>query len=380
MAAKFKSKLSKIALVFCATTWFAANGMAQDLQIMVNGPWAYVKDPNHAGKIVIIGARSKHHGPAMMFSGEDADQFPKKINSTTLGLGSYDVIFQTTCKDPAPPPSVFSVDNIPVDKVKALIAGPGDRYSISLPEPCSYSYARRSWSKVDSNLPIKAPEASYTTWMVLHYSLPTSPQALVTGSTDDQTVSYKNKPIDFTSVISTNPKAISIVLGSDELLDTDTDCDSTSNMSVRDTGALFEKTLHVHFPKILQNGSQSHEYLPQCVDASSMLKKTVSLKMLHLTDVIESYFERPSRESLASARTALTTLKNELNSNSKIPAVVDRELSSLDLRGRNDPLPTSGNTSTSHPRRLPQTAKFISRLSAGAGDCRGTQFYVTTVP
>jgi|GEM_PF-4658323 len=380
MRAKYTTKVLKFALVLCAITWFSTNGIAQqEVQIMVNGPWAYVKDPNHAGKIVIIAAKSKHHGPAMMFGGEDADQFPKKINSTTLDLGNYDLAFQTTCKNPAPPPGVFPLNNIPLDKVKVLIAGPGDRYSISLPEPCSYSYAHQSWSKVDSNLPIKAPEANYTTWMVLHYSLPVSPQALVTGSTDDQTVSYKSKPIDFTSATSSNPKAISIVLGSDELFDTDTECDSTSNISVRNTGALFEQPLHVHFPRIV-NGAQSHQYLPQCVDASAMLKKTVSLKMLRLTDVIESYFERPSHERLAAARTALTSLKNDLTSNSKIPEDVSRELSSLDLRMRNDLLRASSNISAPIPRRLAHTTNFILRLSAGAGDCRGSQLYITTVP
>jgi hypothetical protein len=372
----------KLVVIFAAFLIVVQRLPAQNIevQIMVDGPWSYVADPDHAGKIVIIAPNSSHHGPVTIFPGEFADQFSKQSYPTVAPIGNYDIDFQTTCSAPAPPPNTFKISGVPTPDVKTLIAGPGNRFSISLPAPCSYSSARRSRAKIDTKLPIGTGETDYTTWMVLHYKVSNIPRALVTGSSDDLTVAYKSKPVGFKNINSANPAAISIVLGSDEPYDTDPECDSTSNVSVRDAGALFKKVLHAHYPTI-SNGKQTDIYSPNCVDASIMLEKHLSVQLLHELDVVEAYFTSPNTTHLADAEGALTKLKETLNSLGKPPDNVIRELDSIRLHEKSNSASLPGNVKTSATLpKAPQTKMYVQMLTAGAGDCRGAQFDVTTVP
>src|SRR6185437_792083 len=228
-----------------------------EVEIMVSGPWAYVADPDNTKRIVIIAPDAPHHGPVTIFSGEDAAQYANQIKPFNGSLGSYNLDFATDCTSTQHPPDTYHIGGVSPDAVRKLIKGPGGRYAISLPIPCSYTVDQSSRFKIDSTDPTKAPDVSYANLMILHYSLTGDANAVISGAPDG------GQPVKdtraFSSLHDGDPPAISIVFGTDSPWDTDPDCDSTSNISFRKAIALFQPNsgLHVLFPRVTR-GAPGH--------------------------------------------------------------------------------------------------------------------------
>ena len=61
----------------------AVDSCAQkEVQIMVNGPWAYAAPNASSGSMIyIVAPKSQHHGSVTIFSGEDAYDFNNPFNA-----------------------------------------------------------------------------------------------------------------------------------------------------------------------------------------------------------------------------------------------------------------------------------------------------------
>lgn len=379
--------LVKLAFLLFATM-LSTSGSAQEIQVMVSGPWAYVRDPNtvNGDRIVLIAPVSKHHGPVRIFSGEYADQFAQQTDPVISEVGHYTLDFSSPspCKSGAAPAGTYHLTGVSAGDVAKLITGPAPRFAISLPAPCSYSWQRQDWSKIDVRDPTTATETPYTTWMVLHYNMAGTIHAFISGSSDDNTLTYNKRLVDFTNDPGDSP-SISIVLGTDSPYDTDRTCDSTSNASFRDAIGLFtNKVPHIIFPEIDAAGKQTHSYDDtRCVDASpTFLDHRSTMQALKATSVVRTYFKAPNHVNLLKAHSAFDELAKILSSSPSIPSKVHEELSLItlpQLEAAGAAAPKNAELHLRSIHALDEIREYVQHLfSAGAADCRAAQIDVTT--
>ncbi|MGC2695236.1 MAG: hypothetical protein WA738_05535 [Candidatus Angelobacter sp.] len=364
---------------------------AQEVQIMVSGPWAYVTAPNPSPTpaIVIATAQIPHHGDVQVFSGEDADDFdslpptrdiitiahnqPGKYTLVISGLDKCDPVPNPA---PTPAPLAYPLNGVNVDSV---LRGPSNGFSILMPKPCYYTSFVESRSRlaVDPNS-IKQEDPAYTTWMVLHYKAKAG--VIPTASVQE----IANSQATFLSIDPpSDPPAISIVMGSDSPNETNSRCDSLSGQSVQLEGALFGAKLHYQFPRLLKYGEQSHDYKQDCIDSFASLTEGQLKKVLHDINIVESFQRDPSR-SRARANAAFTEL------NGLVRALFPKEpgkqpknvVDELEKAGKLFP-PLAGGVSpkNAHDAEFTQTTLYAISMTPGAGDCRGAQLNVnSTIP
>ena len=354
---------------------------------MVNGPWTYAAPQSSSGStIFIVAPRSIHHGPVTIFSGEDAYDFNNPSNAgieiDQTGQYTLTIPHLTTCSlaPSGPPPMAYRIDGVPSDKVNIAIGG-SHGYSISLPKPCYFTSGFESRSKIDTVTPIQQPEKWYTTWMVLHYSVDTVDQAIVQGF--QEPILFENNDIG-------HIPAISIVMGTDESDNNTTRrCDSTSVRSVKDEMALFGQDRHVQFPSVYGN-QQSHTYEPGCEDQTQMLERGVLLRLRHDLNVVNLYLRKRDKNRIPATTLAFRDLDATLRALGPIPVGVRRELSAigglLGLTIQKDPKNSSQPLGLDNDRAMDslslyQTEEYVHVMTAGAGDCRGSQLDINgTIP
>jgi hypothetical protein len=239
-----------------------------EVQIMVNGPWAHVATPASPSTIIIATPLLMNH-KAVIFSGEDADLFGSAIVNELPAKGAYKLDFPVAdCKLIPPEPTISEPKPFPLtvksEDARDVITGKLNGFAITLPKPCYSTNFADSRSRIDPTKidedPHKPPaEAPYTIWRVLHYSVesPATIAAKTTGA--------KNFTVPFKAIEKPNVPAISIVMGDDQP-ESDARCDSRSVDSFKSEAELFNKILHVQFPRLIGPGTQTHDYKPKCID------------------------------------------------------------------------------------------------------------------
>jgi hypothetical protein len=392
---------SKFALLLLfAILWFPKSATAQqhEIQIMVNGPWAYVATPTPTPPAppatTIIATPSITNHKLVIFPGEDADQFPRAPAGSEVSMkGAYQLAFQgvnlADCslippKSATPEPSPFPV-TVSSNAANSVITGSLNGFAITLPTPCYATNFADSRSRIDPTTidpdPHKSPaEAEYTIWRVLHYSVdtPGTATASITGGAQPRTVPFQANDIQ-------DVPAISIVMGDPHGNDTNIRCDSLSVDSFQQEAQLFNNLkLHVQFPRLVAPGTQTHDYKPDCIDNSHSLaaeKLTPALKQI---DTIEAFLTgagvapKNIRDTFASLEAVIRSLQPP---DRKPPKNVADELKLVCRKlflekDRSDCFSDIQAPAMKKPLR--QTRKYLdSMTAAGAGDCRGAQLDVT---
>jgi hypothetical protein len=269
-----------------------------DLQIMVNGSWSFVVDPqpgrDHANgvpterRIVIVAPLSDHGHGVYVFSGDDASQYKKYLNSsliTKTGLYYLDFMgvrtFASTRSSDDQPPYLYSPPQVAIGNIQKVLGTPDSsnpRVAISLPVPDYYStYVGShgngmSQSKIAPNhVTSKIPAEYYTTWIVLHYEVTGSQKATISGTLDDGTP-YKTATPSFVNSGTGTDKGlgISIVMGAN-IDNPNSHCDSLSASSFTDTKRLWGGLqIYSRFPGEDLNGNQTDVFDYKCPEDVSM--------------------------------------------------------------------------------------------------------------
>lgn len=192
----------------------------QEVELEMAGPWDYVADPNHSDRIIVIASSDSNH-VMLVQSGGDAD-----MSGTQIGAGLYTLDFDqpfdpTKCSTHTPlgrsKPLAQRVDatTSTATAISGAIGAKGKRLAVSVPRPCYFESFKDARSIIDMK-PITSTnqENSYTTWMVLHYTLPTTVQStFLNGAPELGGTPFSNYPVAFKSGSSARPAlAVGIVL------------------------------------------------------------------------------------------------------------------------------------------------------------------------
>lgn len=201
--------LARLALLFALAALFTVSSFAQqDLEIMVSGPWSFVKEPSpHLGatskRIVLIAPydldaiNSEPTHEAVFYSGPNASMdYARTLNppafspSDAQNQNIYYVDFPGKTAAGAPPDELrakpFRPTNSVPDNVQrdAVYAPTAQRYAISLPMPDyvrtydGYTYGNgQAEGKIGVDVGSATP-THYTTWMVLHYTVKSIPSQM----------------------------------------------------------------------------------------------------------------------------------------------------------------------------------------------------------
>jgi hypothetical protein len=268
---------------FCLALALAGRLFAQqDLQVMVNGPWAYAPDPSDNSRIVLVAPNSSHH-KTYIFSGTDAGNLKgrKEINVGvySLSMDKTDVLPSDVSRES---PAVYTIQ-VPADRVTQVAKGTPPNnlpvpYVISLPKPTSFStflspdgrfegYSESKLYNSDSshNHPDSVRPGIYTTWMVLHYGVASIPPTVQVKDPSGNSVPYPTDAKDGTL------PGISIVTGDPKLENKDNECDYISLESFVGQRDLWGSPdlKYVRFPmeQLLPPGQQIHyQYSYGCRD------------------------------------------------------------------------------------------------------------------
>jgi hypothetical protein len=388
---------SYVLLLLIAVLLFPKPATAQqhEIQIMVNGPWAYVATPTPTPpapppRTILATALIPNH-KLVIFSGEDADEFPNAPASSQVSVkGAYKLGFRganlADCSLIPPKPGTSGPSPFPVSVKSAdansVITGSLNGFAITLPTPCYFTSFADTRSRIDPTTidpdPHKPPaEGTYTIWRVLHYSVdtPDTAAASITGG--------QNLTVPFQANDASDLPAISIVMGDPHGNDTNLRCDSLSVDSFQKEAQLFNNlTLHVQFPRLVAPGTQTHDYKPECIDNSQPLAADKLRPTLQQIDSIEAFLERGGvapkimRDTFTNLEAAIRPLQPPENIADQLRMVCKQLLS------KNVPLDCrSGIQATAIRKPLRQIRKFVdSMTAAGAGDCRGAQLDVTVQP
>jgi hypothetical protein len=158
---------------------------SEDVEVWVEGPWAYADDPRpgHDGIVLIApNANSINHlPPAVSHAGGDSP-----VGSSIIAINNL------TTPSPCPSPCTFhSSPDVPVDKNKliSLLNAPAGNYIISIPRPDYYEQAvtqssrlRYGWwdecrpfnpphTPTNKNCHNSSADDKFVTQMILHYSV-----------------------------------------------------------------------------------------------------------------------------------------------------------------------------------------------------------------
>jgi len=272
------------ALVFCAVPGLA---QSQEVQVLVNGPWTFAQDPDDSSRVVLIALPADHHGPVLIFPGEDASNYVPQAHSAhraagytrpSYPAGRYALEFsKADCPANTPPSDGGALPiSVKPDLIKQIVNNRGSyhpntsRYSVSLPAPCYYTHLNQSYSRIASTpgaiASMQGPGTLYTVLMVLHYFVKPTVRANLTGEAYDETMEY-NDTIPFAAKTAGHAPAISIVMPSPQS-GSSTDCDSHSLESFVAMNDLLRTDLYGQFPELdKNNGHQLSTYNqdPKCI-------------------------------------------------------------------------------------------------------------------
>jgi hypothetical protein len=253
-----------IFLIFLASLFSKpARSQTFDFQIMVNGPWDYVVDPqqtkhpNTGRRIVLVApasATAMGHN-VYVFMGDNAANF-RKQPIIVPGLYFFDI-------DPAT--RTFAGHLLPTDTPPATYSAPQwvddttisnvlyktmNRYAISLPAPDYYSEYKGAYGDGNSQAIVDINHITamsntlphdYTTWMILHYQMKSNGVANLSDSDTGASPPVHNFPYTDQS------HAISITMGVPGM-SSETDCDSLSSDSFTQSKILWNFSAYARFP------------------------------------------------------------------------------------------------------------------------------------
>jgi hypothetical protein len=320
--------------------FFPSRLLAQkEVEIEVAGPWGYVTDPDNPERVVVIAPRSRDHEFGIFSGGNVPNYTSVNTIKPSFGLYKLDVagFDPKTCSKPAPPPTLYSVA-VSAQTVKAALSATGNRYAISLPKPCSYESYVEARTKIDtSSITSTTQEKSYTTWMILHFTVPsTSQQAVLNGSSDDGSTRYNNQPVGFIANVPSGAMAVSMVLyntgGSEDYL-----CDAHSaeffDQAANDLWG--QRTLARIFPEIYDVGAplageQTHRYnYTRCAQSmSSHAMKEAPLPSDSFIASISAIRENLARSDFEQAKSRITALDKSMKLywHDQVPKVIQDDL------------------------------------------------------
>ncbi len=375
-----RHSLKDLLLLLIAVAVFTTAAAAQEVQIMVNGPWAYVPPPPPTppapGATFILATPVMNTHAVFVFSGEDAHHFPNTPTITSPGAYTLALPSPMKCdlippKPSMPEPTPFALTVTSAQANDVITGQLKNGFAITLPQPCyttnfADSRSRIDLTKIDTD-PHKPPaEAPFTTWRVLHYSVnlasaPTATLTAANGNTIAKIPFQKNDP--------SNVAAISIVMGPTGPIITDPRCDSRSVDSFLAEGTLFNQTtLQVQFPRLLGE-TQSHDYKPECINNAVLLTQAEHAKVLRDIGIIELFLQERGgdRKNAQQAFNRLDPLIRHL----KPPQQVSDELQNLRSR-----LFSNAAAKTA----VGLISAYTDSRSVGAADCRAAQLDVTVQP
>ncbi len=250
----------------------AAKAPVSDVQVLVDGPWAYSEDPRDAKRIVLIAPTASsinHFIPAIGYKDGDLELL---LDST--------IEISNLASNPCPGCSSDNPYKPKVDRqsLKDLLNSKKGRYVISLPKPDFYEDGKHRESKVGMvwwgdcypTCNGSSTRAPFTTQVILHYITNDSQGFTVNGG----------KSLDFEDhnrvEIYMNPK------GKME------DCDSGGRLAFREMVRLFSLKLYVDYGD--KNNNYPSDDDPQdCLGSDpqkpsiSFLRESVTTRKARLT-------------------------------------------------------------------------------------------------
>jgi hypothetical protein len=398
------SFLKQSALLFLLLLSFSKISIGQtEVQIIVNGPWDFVEDPGDKDKkrvVVIAPVAMESHMTAQIFAGNNPVFFPGKP-SLLPGLYRIEIPgLQNSGNPPKLPkeeqPAAFPVLVSDIDGViKPAIQKPdGKRFAFSLPKPLYYStyksdrnlYAKRQ-SKLSTKDKLKTSSlpGDYTVVMVLHYVVkqPVAP-ALLTGTSDDQSVTWNGSVKFLNAPTIGSPAAIVIAMAAKDDKGGHL-CDAYSMDSLKQSRALFNLTLFGHFPQVSMNGQIRGKFNAECLD--DQFVETQNKRREGLTESLQSvqlfrdFVRNPSAQSARDARENLKKIRKNmpLIFEERMPKFIDTE---LDIAGKLiDRLivkPVKDADALAQ-KVLIRTDGVISATAAGSSDCNKAQLNINGV-
>jgi hypothetical protein len=380
-------------LLLIAVLWFPKPATAQvDIKIIVDGPWAYVADPDAPQtRIFVIAPVERNHS--------DAEIYPKPSgHSGMIPTGKYNLEIVgfdlKNCDDTPSKAFPYALKDISPDAIKKAISSTNQRYAFSVPKPCYYREADNKFSKI-SPTPINTPADQvkgdpYTTTMELHYLVPTVTAAKLTGKSDKGTtyndaVDLKNNYIQFIM-------SAGLLTQNDEQ-----QCDSTSAASFLATVKLFGEKRYVWFPMLNPLGNQIKDFFQENCQKDNtrealLTNMQTASAALNDIEIIEQYIVDPKAHGQQTVLEALTRLSGAVESLKtadtlpKVPgsparpeiSVVREELErakAFILNKQSSKIASKDQTAAEEikPPRLLNAYRYVVFSAAGSADCHGAQ-------
>jgi hypothetical protein len=384
----------------------ALTAQTTEVQIMVAGPWDYVQDPNDQNRVIVVVPAAPHHARPQIFPGGDVTNYP---NQPALEQGLYrvDICDQannncsfpqqpvkpcTNCKPYRPAKQVLDVD------INAYLSHT-NRYAISLPKPYEYTTSPDPdglSQSIISDKPITdtgvVPDplaGDYTTWMVLHYQVTGNPVALLSGTSDDGTVTYKNKPSAFVGASGT--PAISIIQEPADRLN-DKWCDKYSAESFHHANMNWKLNLYALFPELtgIQGEKQYRDHFhytcPQTVTSqgSADLRSSRDYrKMLNALLLVSNFFagakdvnRKDALAGLDAASKSMNALSMRFGSQDSLDKIMKFFSFLQELVERKK---EARNLSADDKSKLFEILIQLHSEMAGATDCRKAQMSINGI-
>jgi hypothetical protein len=180
----------------------------REVEIDIAGPWAYLPDIlGNDSKYIMVVAPSMSHIMSIIPEGDANHYNNSSSKPIQLSDGLYHLDFVSKCGSDRPP-GVANLNNLMVGADPKLypvkVAGPADlsaklvtpkegqgRYALRIPKPCYYESYVESSLKFGPTPDSKTAESTYTTWMVLHYTISVDQKATLSGTSDNHHAIHK---------------------------------------------------------------------------------------------------------------------------------------------------------------------------------------------
>jgi hypothetical protein len=379
-----------------------------DVEIAVSGPWDFYPDND---RVAIMAPIAGHHGPVMVFTGEDVEQFG---GQSAFASADFNLeVKNLNCSNPKPSHAntYKMIKGIDPGLIAKILHKHQDykkeipRYTISLPVPCYYTseglFDRMSIvsaTKITSPSPQLA--SPYATVTILHYQVSSIEPAALTATSDDGTILYSDS-FAFGSNSGGSKKSITIVMAS-ATDNGDPECDSNSTETFRKSRELLglEGHLFVHFPQLFLRGDQSDDYSTNCIDdgqdilagpaADAATKAALAPEIFTSVRRLQRFLEKPVVKGGPAAKKVVADIRSKFESwPGGAPVTVSRELKAAETAIDHLALQKNAKSMKAQPR-LPaknagnqrffeQTLKLLDDRTPGSGDCNKAQLSINDV-
>jgi hypothetical protein len=281
---------------------FASGIRAQtlDFQIMVNGSWDYVLDPNpgydiysqtpSGQRIILVAPADKHI--ASVFGDPNAATShpynPTGLQPSSVGkIELYYLDFQpgiqfqlSSPTDEEPAHFDAAEGTVPLSIIQKVLYMPDPkqpRFAISLPMPDSistytgeygsgYAYSKMSKQHIDHG----TPNMPYSIWAVLHYSLKSYSKLLALRESNAQGSVPKPESADIPIGDDGIRQAVSILVGEIPHTPNDPTCDSLSAWTFSTAMKMWGLQSRARFPVLDQSSGDQYSYFDYaCTEATA---------------------------------------------------------------------------------------------------------------